>query len=448
MLWLRTVFPFVPHYIWQQSEPFHLHDTQYGNEAGGGGGGIPCLYGRVPIGDNIMDEWFTVFLLAELSRKFADECFVRVFDNDGEFLLIEAAPDLPEWADPDVCENRVYLVGGKVHLVPHEQDSGMTVAKALALIRSRPQETLASVEVQQRVLRRLSCFPQDALVHNYHHCRLFLPAPLALALRSKPSLVAHAVRAFYYRDPSDTKHLQAMSRFDPTHHTGFYCRVRFTRCLYAQLLHQNFLPPNNKFSLPSTDDPLWKAASLGMKLTCGFELWCASEPDASQEVECATRESVAAFNPAGDFDDAENWMLVSPSEVEDLLAEREQEAHAQLNETVDLMREFMGHESTLDGAEIPPSHRNDDSSAEPFFNVSKFLNALQQGLQLEDMGGVAEAVQEEMDLDLKKRDGLQRDFDDEDGDVNFVTNLVKGLEAANGEPGPLSNLIRELKESN
>jgi hypothetical protein len=31
----------------------------------------------------------------------------RVTDSDGEFLLIEAADYLPDWANPETCEQRV-----------------------------------------------------------------------------------------------------------------------------------------------------------------------------------------------------------------------------------------------------------------------------------------------------------------------------------------------------
>lgn len=34
-------------------------------------------------------------------------CVCRVEDNDGEFLLIEAADYLPKWLNPDTSENRV-----------------------------------------------------------------------------------------------------------------------------------------------------------------------------------------------------------------------------------------------------------------------------------------------------------------------------------------------------
>lgn len=52
------------------------------------------------------DEWLIVYLLRELSNKFPD-AWIRVYDTDGEFLLIEAANALPKWLNPEVAENRV-----------------------------------------------------------------------------------------------------------------------------------------------------------------------------------------------------------------------------------------------------------------------------------------------------------------------------------------------------
>lgn len=42
----------------------------------------------------------------QLTREI-DDLAVRVIDNDGEFLLIEAANHLPAWANPETCEKRV-----------------------------------------------------------------------------------------------------------------------------------------------------------------------------------------------------------------------------------------------------------------------------------------------------------------------------------------------------
>lgn len=80
------------------------------------------LYGVFDF-ENVEDEWFLVYILYELSKKIED-LIVRVIDNDGEFLLIEAAPHLPKWAEPEICEKRVYVTGGKLHIVSPKNAEG------------------------------------------------------------------------------------------------------------------------------------------------------------------------------------------------------------------------------------------------------------------------------------------------------------------------------------
>lgn len=68
--------------------------------------GSSFLRGRTNYGDSVEDEWLIVFILRQLSQKFPD-AWIRVFDTDGEFLLIEAANVLPPWLNPEVAEFRV-----------------------------------------------------------------------------------------------------------------------------------------------------------------------------------------------------------------------------------------------------------------------------------------------------------------------------------------------------
>lgn len=70
---------------------------------------LPHLYGITYFGDNIQDEWFVVSLLFHLTREVGG-LIARACDSDGEFLLIEAADHLPQWANPETCEQRVSLI--------------------------------------------------------------------------------------------------------------------------------------------------------------------------------------------------------------------------------------------------------------------------------------------------------------------------------------------------
>jgi hypothetical protein len=48
-------------------------------------------------------------------------------DTDGEFLLIEAANELPNWVSPENAENRLWLYAGHLHLLPlHVRSSGLS----------------------------------------------------------------------------------------------------------------------------------------------------------------------------------------------------------------------------------------------------------------------------------------------------------------------------------
>jgi hypothetical protein len=67
---------------------------------------VTLLRGKTDYGDSVEDEWVIVWMLRELARKF-DDLWIKIHDNDGEFLLIEAAGTLPQWMEPEVAENRV-----------------------------------------------------------------------------------------------------------------------------------------------------------------------------------------------------------------------------------------------------------------------------------------------------------------------------------------------------
>jgi len=75
------------------------------------------LRGRLHFGDNIEDEWFTIALIFRLTSLLDVVATVR--DADGEILLIEAAENLPAWAqEPELSDGRVFVYKGEVHLIP------------------------------------------------------------------------------------------------------------------------------------------------------------------------------------------------------------------------------------------------------------------------------------------------------------------------------------------
>ncbi|XP_063048216.1 protein ecdysoneless homolog isoform X2 [Engraulis encrasicolus] len=272
-------------YIWQ-NQPFSL---KYQPETGS----VPAhVGGSTDFGDNVEDEWFIVYLLQHITRTFP-ELAAKVEDNDGEFILIEAADYLPKWLKPENSDNRVFFSKGQLHIIPCpsrpgevglSQDQVPTLRQALALLSSNKEACLASLKIRSVLGKRIDCYP-DKIQSNLHRAHCFLPAGIVTVLAERPGLLAPAVSAFYLRDPVDLQACRTFTTFPPE--TRVLSSVTFTRCLYAQLQQQSFMPDRRSgYSLPPCTHPQYQAHELGMKLAHGFEILCSkcrvpsSEPDA------------------------------------------------------------------------------------------------------------------------------------------------------------------------
>ncbi|NXM42000.1 ECD protein, partial [Gymnorhina tibicen] len=280
--------PLLAAYVWQR-QPFRLRYVPRRGETPAHIGGTTLF------GDNVEDEWFIVYLVREITREFPGLA-ARIDDNDGEFLLIEAADFLPKWLNPENSENRVFFYKGELHIIPlsetPEQDCDLsapcpTIPQALALLSSRSEEFLAAEPIRAAVNKRIDGYPEK-IQASLHRARCFLPAGIVAVLRQRPSLVAAAVQAFYLRDPADLRACRRPFRTFPAEQRVM-ALVTFTRCLYAQLVQQKFVPDRRSgYTLPSPSHPQYRAYELGMKLAHGFEILCSKSskvaPDAKRNV--------------------------------------------------------------------------------------------------------------------------------------------------------------------
>ncbi|KFQ87166.1 Protein SGT1, partial [Phoenicopterus ruber ruber] len=219
----------------------------------------------------------------------------RIDDNDGEFLLIEAADFLPKWLNPENSDNRVFFYKGELHIIPlsetHEQEGDLsaaspTIAQALTLLSTRSEEFLAAEPIRTAVYKRISGYPEK-IQASLHRAHCYLPAGIVAVLRQRPSLVAAAVQAFYLRDPVDLRACRSFQTFPPDERVMTV--VTFTKCLYAQLVQQKFVPDRRSgYTLPPPSHPQYKAYELGMKLAHGFEILCSKcskkSPDSKKNV--------------------------------------------------------------------------------------------------------------------------------------------------------------------
>ncbi|KAG8087491.1 hypothetical protein GUJ93_ZPchr0010g7383 [Zizania palustris] len=237
---------------------------------------VPHLHGALRFGDSLPDEWLAVSLLFELTRSIPNLA-ARVWDSDGEFLLIEAAFLLPRWLDPETAPNRVFIFRGELHILPPSlSPETPSLEAALAAVYDDSVDTRAPDAVQAAILRRIANLPEKAS-ENLHTARVIVPAPVAKVLKEDPCLIARAVEGFYDRDIDTMKHAARMERFlkGPGEEGIQMVRtsVRMTRAMYAQLVQQNFQAPRG-YPVPRREEgpEKWMEAELGMKIACGFEM--------------------------------------------------------------------------------------------------------------------------------------------------------------------------------
>lgn len=281
----------------------------------------PFLWASIDFGDNIEDEWFIVWLLKHLTHHFPS-ITARVWDNDGEFLLIEAAYHIPRWLKPETAQNRVWIHGGDFHIVPQPRYAGdpllsptPTLQQALQAVRSSSVvredgdnnnnkkkdgissnkfiNTKASGTFHQALNIRLAKYPEEAK-RQMHLTIAHLPLQLAFILNQQPQLIAPIVEAFHYRTPDDVKAATTKMMTMMTgganasigHGSEFVTvNVQFTRCLYAQMALQEYNAPKGWKTLLSTDTNNNnkeqytslvynhdEAVDLGVKIAAGYEM--------------------------------------------------------------------------------------------------------------------------------------------------------------------------------
>lgn len=206
-------------YIWQR-EAFTLVPSEDGRS----------LAGQTAFGESVEDEWFIVYLLREITKKYKD-LVAKIEDTDGQFLLIEAAEVLPAWLSPENADNRVssfsrsvdnsdilpqfWIFQGQLHLIPLEQTSPAPAGSdastgfisqdsALDLVRDASIPTHASKAISETVWQRIANLPAD-IKQQWHHTVAQLPIGVARILATDENLISRAVQAFYERDAIQLK---------------------------------------------------------------------------------------------------------------------------------------------------------------------------------------------------------------------------------------------------
>lgn len=365
--------------------------------------GLVYLHGSSYFGDAIEDEWLIVYLLRELSKT-SNDLWIRVFDSDGEFLLVEAANVLPPWLSPEIDANRVWINRGSLYLIPLQDKADkrpLALNQAIEHIRGGTESLLQSSLVEAEAFYRLDKYPGQ-IQNAMHHSLTTIPRKVAYILHEKPAAIATAVEAFYLRDSVSMKSLLSTSgkpSFPPLDLVTV--GVKYSKVLYAQLKSQRFTPPPAWTSIMEKAESQMGSAEatqenvarleVGMKLTCGLEMLISNattknnrtarevailledlEEDGDQAL---PSDAVIESWPGAKQDDDESWMDINYEEFEKALdgkgdAEKEEtggfgdaSAQADLQKMVARFESFLNDETAgFEGAELDDMDEDDDSS--------------------------------------------------------------------------------------
>lgn len=460
-------------YIWQRDD-FNL---QLRREDG-----VWCLRGQTNFGDSVADEWLIVWLLLELSKKFPDT-WIRIYDNDGEFLLIEAADKLPNWLNPDVAENRVWLNAGKLVIIPLAKEpvapKALTLPDALHTLSVSPDTILHDASIDVEAFHRIRNHPFD-IPSNLHTAVITIPRKLVYILHRLPSSISPATEAFYLRDPISLKPLQRPDpsnlRFPPEDFVTI--STRFSKVSYAQLKSQQFIVP-----------PAWRSAmaklmgerelsakevarlETGMKVGCGYEMLVSDpmkrndkvvreiemllEDVESVEEELPTDEEIRSW---GKLDEEnEGWLDIDFTDFEreisgkfnaeerseNVKAWADRSAQENLRRIVERFNKFMNDEHAgLEGADLDGSDDENDSDEEDDddnvedtinFDEQRFGNLMREMMGLPGEPTLGGTPSESVGL---SREGKVQEF--ERVDETEMHELEKAMEAELFHSGALN----------
>ncbi|KAL4921849.1 SGT1 protein-domain-containing protein [Aspergillus aurantiobrunneus] len=430
-------------YIWQR-EAFRLEITK--ND------GTTILNGRTNFGDSVEDEWVIVYLLRELTKKHRD-VWATVTDNDGQFLLAEAAGALPSWLEPDIADNRVWIHQGELVIIKPKNEKRRTTetisssSEAKKIIKGDPKRLMRSTMIQEEAFYRLRNYPKQ-INENLHSALIAIPRKIAFLLHQKPAYISPAVEAFYLRDPIALKPLRSKDTenllFKPEDFVTM--STRFTRTGYAQVKSQDFPAPKSWIGkLPSTEDrKLYDRADTGMKVTCGFEMLLT---DPQNQDKALVREMKLILEDLDTGDET----LPTDEQIQTWDKREDDEKWLDISfEDLDQELKGKGKEKAQSAGEFGESNTQENLQR-IVAQFEKFLNDDSAGFEgadlIDDYGSDSEVDEDEEDEIDSEGEDKEASFDEEE--FSKMMKEMMGMPSRAGRSGPSapskpSNRVEEL----
>lgn len=254
------------------------------------------LFGCVDCGESVEDEWFIVWMLSEIS-KLDPEVIIQVTDEDGEFLLIECANQLPSWINPENAENRVWFYRGELCILCKDRKLKITLNNALEAFRNFDKAAfLTSDNIQASIQAKTKKYPDFVKTSHLAHITVPYAVAAVFTVFGSKDIINSSIDVLADKI-SEHSAVQSWLRLFNNNSTIFANRcknkggvrksswlrlaelsnsyvtipMRFNRLRYALL---RSLPTPSGFEQPPNDDLASSrlGAELGLKLCIGLDL--------------------------------------------------------------------------------------------------------------------------------------------------------------------------------
>ena len=494
-------------YVWQVEE-FSVKIKTKNN--------INYLYNKIEIGDSIEDEWFIVFLLKKISKnKKIQQKFtllITIKDNDGEFLLIEGADHLPRWISKTKnSKNRVFLNEGKLHLIPininiddpsklMQISNQLSKTQAKEIIFSKNYETEAPKKLQKIIFDKIKIYKNklplfregkvDSL-QEQHFFTVKINEIVATIILNFPNFISAVVNHLFEENPKiispvlnlKKRKLKQFYYFKKLENIQTnkrkFVKIRFSRYLFAKLNFKQFPGENQWLKNGNSSESLEKRKILGKKLEIGADLFFHYLQIPSSRASSGLSENIfekfhflldldenqyfqwkklveehlldneAALPP----DSSEDWLFVSPEEIDNVLVNKKNqidqflkqqpgsgnEEHF-LNDLMNNFSSFMNQSSGIDGIDLPDPGSSSDSD----FYDSGASDSDVDDERLPSDPKIVDFMKE-MDSEIHSFSNGSPLVDDihSDSDIhlNLLNQLINIHEELPGHSNPLSNLL-------
>lgn len=146
-------------------------------------------------------------------------------------------------------------------------DIKLSIVDAIRAVIQSPETTRVIDPIEKAIFERISNYPQK-IKENIHHAVVHIPIELATLLTLEPSFIAPIINTYCSHDPLEGR----ICRNIPIN-TCIDAKVKFTKCLYAMLVHSKSI--NNR-NVKNNDT---NSTKLGLKLSFGFNMILKSDKD-------------------------------------------------------------------------------------------------------------------------------------------------------------------------